>query len=51
MPAGSRMKPVSTPFVVVDASPSAEWWNQVEPGFVRAVAAVRPPAVSLPALS
>jgi hypothetical protein len=35
VPAGSRMNPVSTPSVVVDARPSAVWWNHVEPSFVR----------------
>ncbi|MFE6196548.1 hypothetical protein [Streptomyces sp. NPDC057838] len=35
VPAGSRMNPVSTPFVVVEARPSAVWWNQVEPNLVR----------------
>ncbi|WP_157951211.1 hypothetical protein [Streptomyces sp. DH-12] len=35
MPAGSRMNPVSTPFVDVDARPRAVWWNQVEPSSVR----------------
>ncbi|MFJ4939108.1 hypothetical protein ACIP8U_35305 [Streptomyces pseudovenezuelae] len=35
MPAGSRMNAVSTPFVVVDARPSAVWWNHVEPNLVR----------------
>ncbi|MFI2720719.1 hypothetical protein ACH5AI_31010 [Streptomyces collinus] len=36
VPAGSRMDPVSTPFAVVEARPSAVWWHQVEPSFVRA---------------
>ncbi|MEV3973509.1 hypothetical protein AB0K68_36160 [Streptomyces sp. NPDC050698] len=35
VPAGSRMNPVSTPFVVVEARPSAVWWNHVESSFVR----------------
>lgn len=35
MPPSSRMNPVSTPPVVVDASPSAVWWNHVEPSLVR----------------
>jgi hypothetical protein len=34
VPAGSRMNPVSTPFVVVLAKPSAVWWNHVQPSFV-----------------
>jgi hypothetical protein len=43
VPAGSRMNPVSTPFVVVEARPSAVWWNQVEPSLVRS-ALLRPPS-------
>ena len=35
VPAGSRMNPVSMPFVVVDARPRAVWWNHVSPSLVR----------------
>uniref|UniRef100_UPI0037DD2244 hypothetical protein n=1 Tax=Streptomyces sp. WAC05458 TaxID=2487412 RepID=UPI0037DD2244 len=40
VPAGSRMNPVSTPFVVVEARPRAVWWNQVVPSLVRSALVV-----------